>query len=351
MAKNSNRQRNARRATSSSRSSRAQRSQQAQQQPRQQSQANEPLVTEVDAVGQPKPADASAGAASERRSRSPERGRSGASARRSTAAQRNKKQQQRTYLFSGLAIVVIVAALLIYLNRPNVNQADGIDYSGVDIALAPAITELGTPPATPSTAPAKGTVLGDPNAPVTLAVYWDFQCPFCNAFHTDTLPQILDDFVRPGDVKIELRDYAFLGRDANGQPQDISDDNNESAQAAEAAMCAGEQDKYMQYADTLFANASGENQGAFNDNRLKEFAKDLGLDEGSFSSCLASGKYEPVIQTMRDQGTALGVNATPMFILDNGNGQPNVITMTTEGYNLLKKQIQASVDSAVAPGN
>ena len=95
------------------------------------------------------------------------------------------------------------------------------------------------------------------------------------------------------------------------------------------------------YHDKLYANQKGENQGAFNDGQLKKFAKDLGLDTGQFNQCLDSGKYEPVIATMRTEGEAQGVTGTPTFFI---NGQ--LTQMSTQGYDLLKKQLETAYEQA-----
>ncbi len=262
-------------------------------------------------------------------------------ARRDAAIRKEQQKKQLRLIIGGIAAAVVIAAVLILFNRPS-NDAASIDYSGLAIAQ-PAITDtLGTPQAGDGGAatPYRGAVVGDPNAPVTFVVYADFQCPFCLQFHQDVYPQILDDFVRDGKVKVEFREFPALGG------ADLSSSGNESVQAAEAAVCAGEQDKYIEYHDKLYANHRGENQGAFNNDRLKTFADDLGLDTGAFNDCLDSGRYEAAVIQSMDEGRALGITATPMFVIDNGSGEPNVVQQTSAGYDLLKKQIEVAVETA-----
>jgi protein-disulfide isomerase len=263
-------------------------------------------------------------------------------ARREAAVKKEQQKKQMRIIIGGVAAAVIVAIILIVANLPS-NDAASIDYDGLASAPPPIAAAAATPQASPeagSTTPYTGATLGDPNAPVTFVIYADFQCHFCLQFHEDSYPKIVDDFVRDGDVKIEFREFPALGEGA------ITDEGNESAQAAEAAMCAGEQDRYMDYHDKLYANFSGVNQGGFSNDRLKKFADDLGLDTDAFNSCLDSDRYEPYVMQSMDEGRALGITATPMFIIDNGNGQPNVVQQTSSGYDLLKRQIQAAVDTA-----
>lgn len=273
-----------------------------------------------------------------------QRGRAAArrNARRQEASSRDKKKKQQLQMLLGLlAVAVAVVALMIFINRPSDGGGE-IDYDGLNVANAPVIEGSGTPAATPgadqAAAPYRGVMLGDPNAPVTFVIYSDFQCHFCQQFHVETLPKIIDDFVRDGQVKIEFREYPSLGG------QDLFAANNGSANAAEAAMCAGEQDEYLEYSDKLFANFSADGSG-YDVSRLKDFADDLDLDTDAFNACLDSGRYVPAIQQSKNEGTAAGITATPMFILDNGQSQ-NTIQQTSEGYDLLKRQIEVSIEQA-----
>lgn len=260
--------------------------------------------------------------------------------RREAAIRKEQQKKQMRLIIGGIAAAVIVATVLILLNRPTNNAAD-IDYEGLAFAQPPITDTAGTPAAEGEAAPAyQGAVLGDPAAPVTFAIYADFQCPFCVQFHEDTYPQIIDDFVRDGQVKVEFREFPALGG------ADLTNDENESVQAAEAAVCAGEQDSYLDYHDKLYANYGGENAGAFSNSRLKDYADDLGLDTGAFNECLDSGRYESAVIQSMEEGRTNGITATPMFIIDNGSGEPNVVQQTSAGYDLLKKQIEVAIETA-----
>ncbi|HVL22506.1 MAG TPA: thioredoxin domain-containing protein [Thermomicrobiales bacterium] len=180
-----------------------------------------------------------------------------------------------------------------------------------------------------------GATLGDPDAPVTMAIYADYQCPHCGGFHRTAEPRLIDDFVRTGEVKLEFREFPFFGGD------DLTDDGNESAQAAEALLCAAEQGAYLDYRDALYDGRLGINEGGFSDDRLARFAGDLGMDVDAFATCLASGGYEPAITQSRDEGLELGVTGTPMFII-NGKVTP----YTAQGYDLLRTQLEDAVAAA-----
>ncbi len=147
--------------------------------------------------------------------------------------------------------------------------------------------------------------LGDPNAPVKIVEYADFQCPYCMHFWQETQPQIIEHYVKSGKVYFEYHSVgAFLGP--------------ESGAAAEAAYCAGDQGKFWQYHDTLFSNWTGENVGDFTNDKLRGFAASLGLDQAAFSDCLSSGKYAVMLEQDVKDAKAAGVRATPSFLI-NGN--------------------------------
>jgi protein-disulfide isomerase len=152
--------------------------------------------------------------------------------------------------------------------------------------------------------------LGDPNAPVTITEYSDFQCPYCRNFWQDTQGKIIDEYVRTGKVYLIYRSMGnFLG-DFGG--------TTESQDAAMAAYCAGEVGKFWEYHDILFANWNGENQGNYSIDRLVDFSRALNLDERSFRDCIVSQRFlERVSQDAAD-GKAIGVSGTPSFEI---NGQ------------------------------
>lgn len=274
--------------------------------------------------------------------------------RKEEAQAQAKKKKQMQLIIGGVALAVIVAVIFVFVNRPTSSGVQ-IDYTGLEVSNSEVVTNAGVIASPQAEVPplsfATGVTVGDPNAPVTMHIFSDFQCRFCLQFHDETLPQIVDDFVKTGQLKLVYHDFPRLGTDPSiADPNDLEvemrDGNNESAAAAHAAMCAGEQDKYLEMSDKLFGNYSGVQQGGFARAKLNRFAEDLNLDMGAFGECMDSGRYMSAIADSVAQGQANGITATPMFILDNGNGEPNLIQQTAEGYTLLKKQIELSIQTA-----
>lgn len=152
------------------------------------------------------------------------------------------------------------------------------------------------------TAEMDGRVGGNPDATVHVVEWGDYQCPACAQFKAEVVPILIDEYVNTGKITFEFRDFAFLGP--------------ESTQAAEAAACALDQDKFWDYHSTIYANHNGENQGALSDDRLTDMAELVGLDMETFSTCFDDGTHEDEIADSYEEGSALGVNSTPTLVID-----------------------------------
>jgi protein-disulfide isomerase len=136
---------------------------------------------------------------------------------------------------------------------------------------------------------------GNPNAPVTIVEFTDYQCPSC-ARTQPLLEELASEY---GDkVKLVSRDYPL-------------DQHVNAAKAAEAAEAAREQGKYWEYAATLFKN-----QNALQVEKLKEYATQLGLDRARFDQALDSGKFSEKVQRDMREGDKLGVNSTPTVFIN-----------------------------------
>jgi protein-disulfide isomerase len=115
----------------------------------------------------------------------------------------------------------------------------------------------------------KFNTMGDPNAPVKIIEYADFQCPYCMRYWQETEPQIIKTYVTSGKVYYEYRSMgAFIGP--------------ESGSAAAAAYCAGDQGKFWEYHDALYSHWTGENTGDFAPAKLHQYGVTIGLDTKTF---------------------------------------------------------------------
>jgi len=161
------------------------------------------------------------------------------------------------------------------------------ERAGVTILLRPPKVQVAYDPA---------RLRGNPWAPVIIVEFADFQCPFCRQAEP-TLKDLLAKY--EGRVSLAYRDYPLRGIHAQGQS------------AAEASRCAGEQGKFWEYHDLLFANPD-----KLKPDDLVEHARTLKLDEKQFDSCLSSGKYKAGIEEDLQEGTRAGVVGTPGFFIN-----------------------------------
>ena len=159
----------------------------------------------------------------------------------------------------------------------------------------------GTPGSSASPSVAQATrVRGSASAPITVEEYADFQCPACALFTRTAATELLATYVAASQVKIVFHHFAFLGL--------------ESSWAAEAAECAGEQGKFWDFHDRLYASQAGENRGAFSRENLKRMGDALGLAP-SFATCVDSGRYAQVVRESTRAGQDRGVRATPTLFI------------------------------------
>jgi len=171
---------------------------------------------------------------------------------------------------------------------------------------------------------ADGNRMGDPNAPVKIVVYSDFQCVYCMNYWDESESLIIETYVETNQVYYEYRSFGdFLG------PQ--------SAAAAEAAYCAADQGQFWGYHDILFLNWMGEGTGDYSQARLSAYAEVIGLDMKAFSDCLESGKYTNKVEEDVTNAHADGIRATPSFLI---NGE------LVEGalpYSVFEEEIEAAL--------
>ena len=162
--------------------------------------------------------------------------------------------------------------------------------------------------------PANPRALGPANAPVTVEVWSDFQCPACDEFATVIEPDLISQYVATGKVHLIYRDFAFIDQGAA---------DGESQQAAAAARCAG--NKFWPFHDYLFENQNpaGENKGRFTPAFLASVADAVGADRTAYDACMANGAADMVaaVKAETAQGQAAGVSQTPTIAL-NGKLMP-----------------------------
>ena len=147
------------------------------------------------------------------------------------------------------------------------------------------------------------TILGNPDAKITIVEFGDYQCTFCYKFHDETMKKIDLAYIKTENVNFVYRDFPLNG------PQSIL--------ASEASYCAQKQNKFWEYHDTLYNNWGGENTGWITKNVLIGFANDIKLDLDSFSQCLENSEFKQKVLDNEQFAREIGIDATPSFLIFN----------------------------------
>lgn len=147
--------------------------------------------------------------------------------------------------------------------------------------------------------------MGNVDAPVVMIMYSDFQCPFCGKFARDTLPTLEKKYVADGTLRIEWRDFPYLGP--------------ESRTAALAGRAAAAQGRFWQFHDALYADQLPPNSGRLDQHYLDGVATKVGLDVAQFNAYMTSALAKRRVAMDFEEGQSAGVTGTPSFLI---NGRP-----------------------------
>lgn len=150
-----------------------------------------------------------------------------------------------------------------------------------------------------------GRAVGAADAPITIEMWEDFQCPACGVFSRLTEPRLLQEYVVPGHVRLVYRDMAFLGQE--------SIDAAVGARAAGQLLGAG---GFWRFHDLLFHNQHGENEGGFSRTVLGDLGVSLGIDRAAFLAALDDPDLIAEVKAETQAGAAAGVNSTPTLVIN-----------------------------------
>jgi protein-disulfide isomerase len=160
--------------------------------------------------------------------------------------------------------------------------------------------------------PQDGTTLGSEDAPVTIYLYEDLQCPACAAFARETYPELVRRYVEPGEVKVVSETIAVLGPD--------------SVPAARAVFAAGEQDRYREYSTLFFLNQGRENSGYVTDEFLTNLAEETqGLDLDQWNEAQGSDTVQSELDAAQASARDEGIEGTPTLMISGPEGTREVV--------------------------
>lgn len=147
--------------------------------------------------------------------------------------------------------------------------------------------------------------VGNPNASVTMAYWFDYQCPFCRRFEEDAMTQLMNDYVKTGKVKVVFKDFQFLGPDS------------QTAGLAERAVWEVAPDKFYTWHKAMYDKQDNENGGWGNKADILALTKSLGIDSAKVEQLMTSkaAEYQKAMDADKAEGGAFGINGTPGSII------------------------------------
>jgi protein-disulfide isomerase len=210
---------------------------------------------------------------------------------------------RRNLLFAVLAGALLVAAVAV-----GILTAGSGDDGAVEVETGAPLPGADETNALLADIPQDGIELGSPDAPVTLVEFADLQCPFCAQYSVDVFPTLVEEYVRPGRVKMVFRGLAFIGED--------------SEKALRAALAASEQDRLWHVTDLLYRNQGGENSGWVSDDVLRALGPSIpGLDVDAMLASTDSSAVDGEISAAAEAAESAQVSGTPAFLIGPADGQ------------------------------
>ena len=150
--------------------------------------------------------------------------------------------------------------------------------------------------------PQQGDTLGRATAPATLIVYEDPQCPYCRNWNVDTLPTIVEQYVRTGRLRLIYRGVVIIGPDL--------------VRGLRASYAAGKQRKLWSFVDALYTHQGAENSGWITDAVIFEAAREAGANGQAILKGMGSAAVDAALATAQTQATADKVRGTPTFVIE-----------------------------------
>jgi protein-disulfide isomerase len=217
-------------------------------------------------------------------------------------------KRNRLLLLSGaLGVAAVVAVVLIVVVSGGGSKSSADTTSGA--------TTTSTPSSSLAGIPQHGATLGDPNAPATLIVYEDPQCPFCRQWNVDTLPTVLRDYVRPGDLKLEYRGIVIIGPN--------------SVKGLRAIYAAAPQNKLWNMVDALYAQQGAENSGWITNDVIRSAAQQAGANPDQILARMNTPAVTAQLTRAAKQAAADQVRGTPSFVVEHPPALSQQLALTS----------------------
>jgi protein-disulfide isomerase len=218
------------------------------------------------------------------------------------AARRNRVRRGRRRWVGATVLAAIAISLAI---------AAGITWAGNDsrdVSRGTTLPTAGEATAVFRGIPQRGLVLGRPRAPVTVVEFVDLQCPYCRQFELEALPRLIDEHVRRGDVRLELRGLAFLGPD--------------SELGLRAVLAASRQNRMFELMELLYHNQGAESSGWLSQDLVEAAARSIrGLDVARMVDDMDSDAVSELLDAHAAEAGRYAVDSTPTVLVGRTGGE------------------------------
>ena len=178
--------------------------------------------------------------------------------------------------------------------------------------------------------PQHGDTVGKSTAPATMLVFEDPQCPYCQQWNLDTLPTIVDQFVRPGKLKITYRGIPIIP-------------GTDSIKGLRAVFAAGEQNKLWQFSDALYQMQGGENSGWITDDVILSAAKSAGANGSAILDASPTKAVTAQLENATSEAQTYQVRGTPTFVLVQPPALPQQLNVTSLDPGTFASELQAAL--------
>jgi protein-disulfide isomerase len=239
----------------------------------------------------------------------------------------NDEKQARRERTSGMTLFYVLLAVIGVAGLGAVGYTVTAGRTGTP-ALSP--LDLGALEDTALVAMARGVRKGDPNAPVMIVEFGDYQCPACGQFARDFRPAVDLAFIETGRATFTFHDYPLVSMHPH------------AFLAARAARCAEDQGRFWEYHDELFRQQVRWSPEPNPAGIFEAIAEGLGLDAGDFRSCLNSDRHADLVTANLRLAEELGIPQTPTILVNAGG-----VTHEARGWSA--EEIQATIDAMTAP--
>ncbi|MBT4175454.1 MAG: DsbA family protein [Thaumarchaeota archaeon] len=232
-----------------------------------------------------------------------------------------------------LAIGAIIASITIVVVILGIN--DSWDKQELLIEPTPEIDQIEPTKITMDTFVLNGSpILGDPNAPITLVEFGDYQCHYCNVFFQSIEEDIIKNYVETGKVKMIFKDYNIIGPD--------------SINASHGAHCANEQELFWEYHDILYSNWTGENNGWASSSNLRIFADEINVNVDKWTECMNEKTHSKRIIDSNNDAKSLQLTGTPVFFIINSNGEVSKL-FGAQPFEIFEKVFDKELENSDQP--